>query len=326
MDKYDLELLWKKGKAKANVTRARINRKLEDTSFSTVFGKQLAIHCSVAIICIIILCIVLSSMLGLNCRNDMNEMVTNTAMNLVKLKSQELSLTQDMAKTNKEMLNISIEANNNGFVLDSICVLYNTTQQSVEQYTAIGIQSQSDRLDEWYQEQTGDLTAEPVFSLPDTLREFAQTHHDKTLVITSVRLVNNVLTPEVVEARVGKRLIDTWTENVGFDPNRLLFNNDCPIVVAGAQEDSPLLNVIASHSFISDAKNNNVVYDESQWPNNIRIATKQFSVDNTDYEVSLIYQYAGLQPIIWFVILASCTIMGVAIIVSLTQTKKIRAF
>ena len=326
MDKYDLELLLKKGKAKANITRTHINRKLEDTSFSTVFGKQLAIHCSVAVICIIILCVVLSSLLSLNCRNDMNEMITNAAMNLVKIKSQDLSITQDTAKTQKEMLGVSIEANQNGFIQDSVCVLYNITNQSVAHYTALGIQSQSDRLNDWYQEQTGDLTAEPVFNLPETLREFAQTHTDKTLVMTSVRLVNNVLTPEVVEARIGKRLIDTWTENVGQDPNRVLFNDDCPILIAGTPTDSWLLGIIESHQFISDAKNHNVSYNKSQWPNNIRIATKQFSVDNTDYEVSLLYSYAGLQPIMWFIILSGIAIVGVAIIVSLTQTKKIREF
>ena len=326
MDKYDLKVLWNKGKAKADITRTRINRKLEDTSFSTVFGKQLTIHCGVAIICIALMCSVCGTILNLQIRNDMNDMITDTAMALVDVKSQDLSITQDMAKANREMSSINIKANNNGFVYDSVCVLYNITNQSVEQYTSIGIQSQSDRLNEWYQEQTGDAKAEPVFKLPESLQEFAEVHKNKNLVATSLRLVNNVVIPETVEARVGKNLIDVWSETEGLDPNRLILKDDCPILITGIKADSPLLGVIASHKFVSDSKNNNVIYDEAQWPANIHIATKQFSINNVDYEVSLIYEYAGLRPIAGFLVLASAIILGVAIITSLVQTKKIREF
>ena len=326
MSKYDLEQLAQQGKDQINITRTRINRKLEDLSFSTVFGKQMLIHCGAAILCIILLCVIMSSILGLNCRNDTTEMVTDAAMNIVDIKNQKLSLSQDMAKINKEMLNASMQANENGFIDDSICVLYNITQQTVEKYTSVGIQSNSDRLDEWYQEQTGDLIAEPIFNLPKSLHEFTKRHEGKTLVITTVRFENNVLIPEVVEARAGKRLIDTWVENEGLDPNRLVFNNECPIIIAGAETDSPLLEVVASHQFEVNSKDASVNYDKSNWPSNIKIATKRFSANNMDYEVSLIYQYAGLRPIMLFIILASAIILGVAIVTSVVQTKKIREF
>ena len=103
-------------------------------------------------------------------------------------------------------------------------------------------------------------------------------------------------------------------------------NNFTPIIIAGIESDSPLLDVVASHQFEVDSKDASVNYDKSNWPSNIKVATKRFSANNMDYEVSLIYQYAGLRPIMLFIILASAIILGVAIITSLVQTKKIREF
>ena len=326
MDKFDLELFAQKSKNKINVTRTLINRKLEDLSFSTVFGKQMAIHCGAAVLCIVLLCVILSSIVNLNCRNDMNELITNTAMEIVNVKNQDMTISQDIAHINKHMITASITANDNGFIDNSVCVLYNTTTQSVEKYTAICIQNKSDRLAEWYQEGTGNLNAEPIFALPDTLRLFAKEHQNKTLVITSVRLANNVLTPEVVEARSGRKIVAEWSETEGLDPNRMIITGEFPIIIAGVEAEDEILNVITSHSFEGDVKNNAVTYDKSQWPNNIRIATKQFSANGANYEVSLIYEYAGLRPVSWFIVFASIVILGVAIITSLVQTKKIREF
>ena len=324
MDKYDLEQLAKKGKEKINITRTTINRKLKDLSFPTVFGKQLAIHCGAAVLCIVLLCVVLNIIVTLNCRNDMTDLITDTAMQLVNVQNQDFSLSQDAAHLDKHMQNANRTANDNGFISNSVCVLYNVTEQKVERYTSIGIQSNSDRLNEWYQEQTGDPQAEPILAFPISLREFAKKHDGKTLVITSVHLANYVLTPETVEVRSGRKVVDTWCETEGLNPNRLMFTGEFPVFISGVTEDDVLLDVIASHYFDSDNKNNLVQYDKSDWPSKIQIATKQFNVDNIDYEVSLIYQSAGLGPMLWFVILASFIIVGVAIAVSLIQTKKIR--
>lgn len=324
MDKYDLEQLAQKGKEKINISRTRINRKLEDLSFPAVFSKQLAIHCGAAILCVILLCVILSGIINLNCRNDMTDLVTDAAMEIINIKNQDFSLSQDAAHLNKNMQETIRTANDNGFISDSVCVLYNLTEQKIERYSSFNIESNSDRLNEWYQEQTGDANAEPIFAIPHSLREFIDKYEGKNFVITSAHLINYVVTPEVVEVRSGRRVIDTWSETEGLNPSRAILTAECPVFIAGVKEDNVLLNVITSHYFDSNNKNNPVQYDKTEWPNKIHIATKQFAVDNIDYEISLIYQSAGLGPIMWFIVLASITIVGVAVIVSLTQTKKIR--
>lgn len=326
MDKYDLEQLAQKGKNKIDVTRTTINRKLRDLSFSNVFLKQIAIHCGVALLCVILLCVVVGSIASLSCKNDMTELLTSTTMDIIDLKSQELSLSQDAAQIARTSVNAMVEANDNGFVDDSVIALYNITEQKVEYYMSLGLYSKSDRLNDWYQEQTENPGAEPIFSLPASLKEFADRHAGKDLVITSVRLVNNVLTPEIVDARRGRNVIETWTENDGLDPNRLLYTGDCPVFIAGVEGDNPLVGVIASHKFNGEHSKVFVDYDKSDWPAHTQVESRAFTVNNVEYEAHFIYTYAGLSPLALYLFIASGLIFGVAIVVSITQTKKIREF
>lgn len=326
MDKYDLEILKDKSKEKIQVTRTFINRKLKDLSLPTVLGKQLAIHCGVGALCIALLCVVVGTILNLSCKNDMVDLITSTTMEIIDAKSSNLSLSQDFAAVSKAGVEAMVEANDNGFVKDSVVVVYNVTEQKVDQYVSLAIYSKSDRLDEWYQEQTENPDAISIFSIPEGLIDFNNKHNSRTLVATKVNIANNVLIPEVIEARQGKRVIDTWNNSAHQDPNRTLIEGEFPIYLAGIPSDSYLLSVITSHDFNSENSKGFVVYNKSEWPNGIKVEAQAFSVAGTDYEAHLIYDYAGLRPLIGYIIFAGILIMGVAVVVSVSQTKKIREF
>ena len=326
MDKYDLEILKNKGKEKVKVTRTLINRKLEDLSLPTVLGKQLAIHCGAGALCIALLCVVIGTILNLSCKNDMNDLITATTLEIIDVKSSNLSLSQDFAAVSEAGVKAMVEANDNGFVKDSVVVVYNVTEQKVDQYVSLGIHSKSDRLTEWYQEQTETPDAIAIFSIPEGLIDFYNEHQNRTFIVTQTHIANNVLIPEIIEARQGKRVIATWNNPAHQDPNRALMTGEFPVYLAGIPSDSYLLDVITSHGFNTENSQGFVVYDESAWPRGINISSQAFSVADTDYEAHLIYDYAGLRPLIGYIILASAIIMGVAVVVSITQTKKIREF
>ena len=325
MDKYDLEILKNKGKEKVEVTRTLINRKLEDLSLPTVLGKQLAIHCGVGALCIALLCVVVGTILNLSCRNDMVDLITATTMKVIDAKSSNLSLSQDFAAVSQAGAEAMVEANDNGVIKDSVVAVYNVTEQKIDQYVSLAIYSKSDRLNEWYQEQTENPDAIAIFSMPEGLIEFNQ-ENNRALVVTQISISNNVLMPEIVEARQGRHTIATWNNPTHQDPNRTLITGEFPIYMAGIPSDSYLLDIITSHKFNSENSKGFVVYDKSGWPRSIKIASQAFTVSGTDYEAHLIYDYAGLRPLIGYIIFAGVLIMGVAVVVSISQTKKIREF
>lgn len=326
MDKYDLEILKNKGKEKIKVTRTFINRKLEDLSLPTVLSKQLLIHCGVALLCIVLLCVVMGTIIGLSCSNDVVDLITNTTMEFIDIKNQKLTLAQDYAHIGQSSINTMLVANDNGFIDNSVVVLFNTNEQKIDYYASETILSKSDRLDEWYQEQTQDTQAVSIFSIPKGLTDFAEEHSNRDLCITAVSLTNNVLIPEKVEARQGKRIIAEWTNQDAQNPNRPYLEGEFRIALAGITADDPLLAAITAHKYNLENSIGVVEYDKSQWDNNVKVASKAFTVNGVNYEAHLVYEYAGLRPLTGYIIFASLILMGVAVIVSLSQTKKIREF
>lgn len=326
MDKYDIIRVFQKQKDRLNTTRITIDRQLKDMSFSNIFIKQLAMYCGAALLCVVFLCVIVSMIAGLNCTSDMKELLAATALSVSATKNDDMSIAQETAHIDKHILSSVQIANNNGFINDSIVVLYNTTQQTIDNYSSVAILTESDRLNEWYQQQTGVQDALPIFILPDSLREFASDNNKCQLSIKSLRFVNNALTPEIVEAKKDKRVVATWTETDGLDPNRIKYEEDVECFVVGSDADSKMLSAISNYTFVSTMDGHVVEYNTKELPHNAKVLSQIFTANGETYEIDLVYLYAGIQPVLWYIILSTILLLGIAVFVALIQTKKIRSF
>ena len=323
MDKYDIKEKWGEVKDVLNDGKVVINRRLKDMSFSSIFIKKFSVNGIVAlVICLALLCAI-GFVANYTCTNEIQAIATNTAMEINKFKTSNQSLTQGDVKIHNAVLDAYTATQENPLVNDCAVALYDLTNRKTEQYSSPALRIDDKNATKWYCDILNDNTAAPILYIDSNLKDFIKEHDGKDFVITKMSVVNKIITPETVEARGGLKT-ETWTSKEWVPEDREVWEQEVPVRYVGNDLYSPYMMAFQNLSFESSLEGINVKYDKEALPNRAKVVSQQFTINETNYQVDIVYDYAGLSAMFWYMFIIVVLIFGAAVLVTSLQTRKER--
>lgn len=329
MNKEDIEIYLENGKYKLQDTvkeqKVVITRKLQDLTFPTLFLKHFWQNALATLIISILFCVLCSILFNFASSSSIEKIASDVAFNINEIKSSnDSSLQQEIKITSALLDGYENVVKDDNLIKDACVSLFNITKSKIEFYSTPTIKIESDEAIYWYRNEINDDTAMPIVSTPQTLVEFINRNEGHQLVITKMSLVGRVLNPETVEARNGKKVIETWNEVPQADKDRSQFTKDVAAKYYGTKLDSDIVKTASEYKFTSNMDGIRVEYPNAR--KNYKSISRQFTTGEMTYEVNVLYDYAGIGGYGFYIAFCIIGLCGIAVLITFNQVKKEKDF
>lgn len=295
-----------------------IKRKITDLSTQSLFKKFIIRYLIGFVVLSVLFIFTVSKFSQMYCDENINSIINETALNIMNEQtssinaSQKSSIVQYKLASAHEKLNSNIAINDSAFILFDL-----TNQKAISSSLAVATYNDNSLLD-WYKEQKENATFIET-SLPDSLIEFYDTH--RNVYIKTASFLNGLLIPEEVGLKTNPDIM--YTEMKRADEHRALYDGSIDFRIIGNRKyDQTFLTATNYAIRVLDPETKEIVVLYDNIPDNCKIESRQFTINDNQYQLTVVYEYDLISSIILYIVVVELILCGLSVLLSYLRVKE----